>query len=157
MSPRPNPALTIYIDGSSRGNPGPSGIGVAVFAPGDISKPLAEISRYIGMTTNNVAEYEALIHALRWLLHKGEKNCTIKMDSELVYRQLSGHYRIRKIHIAHQMKRVQRLLEQLGKIDFILIDREKNKIANRLAQKASKKVERVEKTRMKNGKLFKDK
>ena len=157
MSRGSNLTLTIYVDGSSRGNPGPSGIGVAVFDGDDNLNPRNEISRYIGITTNNVAEYEALIHALRWLLQKGEKNCTIKMDSELVYRQIIGQYRVRKPHIAYQIKRVHRLLDQLGKIDFVLVDREENKTANRLAQKASKRAKPAKKTRMKNGELFADK
>lgn len=153
MSTQPHATPIIYIDGSSRGNPGPSGIGIAVFTGLDTSKPTVEISRYIGMTTNNVAEYEALIQALRWLLRKGEKTSTIKLDSELVYRQVIGQYRVRKAHIAHQMRRVQRLCEQLDKIEFILVPREENKHANRLAQKASKKI-RVKKVAFKQNKLI---
>ncbi|MGB3341482.1 MAG: ribonuclease HI family protein [bacterium] len=144
MSTDPDASLIIYVDGSSRGNPGPAGIGVAVFADDDTSKPIEEISRYIGITTNNVAEYEALIQALRWLLRSEKKSCTIKLDSELVYRQVIGQYRVRKPHIAHQIKRVRRLCEQLGKITFVLIPRDENKNADRLAQKASKKVNPVE-------------
>jgi ribonuclease HI len=142
MSTDPDASLIIYVDGSSRGNPGPAGIGVAVFAGNDTSKPIEEISRYIGITTNNVAEYEALIQALRWLLRSEKKSCTIKLDSELVYRQVIGQYRVRKPHISHQMKRVRRLCEQLGRITFVLVPRDENRSANRLAQKASKKVKK---------------
>lgn len=132
--------LVVYVDGSSRGNPGPAGVGVAVFASDDTSKPIEEISRYIGITTNNVAEYEAVIHALRWLIKSKKKFCTIKLDSELVYKQITGQYRVRKPHIGHQIKRVRRLLEQLEKISFVLVPRTDNKAADRLAQQASKKV-----------------
>jgi ribonuclease HI len=139
MSASPKESTVIYVDGSSRGNPGPAGIGIAVYDNADISNPIEEISRYIGTTTNNVAEYEALIQALRWLVRAGKKSCTIKLDSELVYRQVIGQYRVKKPHIAYQVKRVRRLCEQLGKITFVLVGRDENKHANRLAQKASKK------------------
>jgi ribonuclease HI len=139
MSVPINDPPIIYADGSSRGNPGPAGIGIAVFDGEDTSKPIEEISRYIGITTNNVAEYEALIQALRWLLGSEKKSGTIKLDSELVYRQVIGQYRVRKPHIARQIKRVRRLCERLGKITFVLIPRDENKNADRLAQKASKK------------------
>jgi len=132
--------LVIYVDGSSRGNPGPAGIGVAVFSTDNLSKPLEEISCYIGIATNNVAEYEAVIHALRWLIKSGKKSCTIKLDSELVYKQVTGQYKVRKAHLAHQVKRVHRLREQLGEISFVLMPRADNKIADRLARQASSGV-----------------
>lgn len=153
MSTDPDASLVIYVDGSSRGNPGPAGVGVVVFAGDDTSKPIEEISRYIGITTNNVAEYEALIQALRWLLASEKKSCTIKLDSELVYRQVIGQYRVRKPHIAYQMKRVRRLCEQLGRITFVLVPRDENKNADRLAQKASRKV-KVKKESFKQHKLI---
>ena len=132
--------LIIYVDGSSRGNPGPAGIGVAVFSADNLSKPLEEISCYIGIATNNVAEYEAVIHALRWLVKSGKKSCTIKLDSELVYKQVTGQYKVRKAHLVHQVKRVHRLKERLGEISFVLVPRADNKTADRLAQQASSGV-----------------
>lgn len=153
MSTLTDAPTIIYVDGSSRGNPGPAGIGIAIFNADDVSTPIQEISRYIGITTNNVAEYEAVIQALRWLLKSGEKSCTIKLDSELVYRQIIGQYRVRKPHIAHQMKRVRRLSEQLKKITFILIPRTDNQTADRLAQKASKKV-KIKKESFRQNKLI---
>lgn len=129
----------VYVDGSSRGNPGPSGIGIVIYAHQDVSEPVAEISKYIGITTNNVAEYEAVIHALKWLTQKKVKSATIKLDSELVYKQLAGDYKIRAQHIKYQIKRVAALKKELQHLLFVLIPREKNKQADRLAQRASKK------------------
>jgi ribonuclease HI len=80
-------SLLIYVDGSSRGNPGPSGIGIVVFASVEQTKPIQEISKYIGITTNNMAEYEAVISALKWIVKSNNKCATIKLDSELVYNQ----------------------------------------------------------------------
>ncbi len=127
----------IFVDGSSRGNPGPAGVGIAVYAPGK-DEATDEISKYIGITTNNVAEYEAVIHALRWMIHSGVKRATLKLDSELVYKQMMGTYRVKAPHIALLMKRITMLKSQLD-ISIILIPRDENKSANRLAQKASKR------------------
>lgn len=140
MSAPSSHRLIVYVDGSSRGNPGPAGIGVAVFSANNLSKPLEEISCYIGIATNNVAEYEAVIHALRWLIKSGKKSCTIKLDSELVYKQITGKYRVRKPHIGNQIKRVRRLQERLEEISFILVPRTDNKTADRLARQASNAV-----------------
>lgn len=130
--------LRIYVDGSSRGNPGPSGVGVAVFVPG-AEEAVAEISKYIGITTNNVAEYEAVIHALKWLRQSGKKRAQLILDSELVYRQITGKYRIKASHIALLYKRIEILLAELD-ITITFVSRDHNKLANRLAQRASKRV-----------------
>jgi len=130
--------LLIYVDGSSRGNPGPSGIGIAIFAGARQSKPIQEISRYIGITTNNVAEYEAVIHAMRWLVQAKKKSAIIKLDSELVYKQVTGEYKVRAQHISYQLKRITLLNRNIKDLTFALIPRSENKYADRLAQKASK-------------------
>lgn len=134
--------LVLYIDGSSRGNPGPAGIGVTVFEGFDSDSPIKEISKYIGITTNNVAEYEALIHALKFVATLHRKRAIIKLDSELVYKQVTGKYKVRKQHIAIQLKRVRMLQSNIEDLSFLLIPREENKHANRLAQRASKKMKR---------------
>lgn len=140
MSSQAPSSVVVYIDGASRGNPGPSGIGIAVFTHDDQTKPIEEISRYIGITTNNVAEYEALIHALKWLITSNITYATIKLDSELVYKQLIGKYKVRSSHMAIQLKRAEKMKTKIQACSFVLIPRTENKIANRLAQKASKKV-----------------
>lgn len=129
--------IDIFVDGSSRGNPGPSAIGVVVYQCGDFEHPLYEHSRYIGTATNNIAEYEALIHALQWVKNTHPSRATIHMDSELVYKQIKGTYRVKNERMVVQLKRVKQLTAETGTIQFRLIPREQNKHANRLAQKAS--------------------
>jgi ribonuclease HI len=145
--------VVIYVDGSSRGNPGPAGIGIAIFSEKDLENPIKEISKYIGITTNNVAEYEAVIHALKWIMTSKISYATIKLDSELVYNQIIGKYRVKSARTATQLKRIQILKEQMGALSFKLIRREENKMANRLAQRASRKV-KVSKKSFKQEKLM---
>lgn len=133
--------VTMYVDGSSRGNPGPAGIGIAIFADEDPLHPIEEISKYIGITTNNVAEYEAIIHALKWIIEKNAEHAIIKLDSELAYKQITGIYRIKSPRIAVQFKRINTLKVQIKDVSFVQIPRTENKPANRLAQRASKKVQ----------------
>lgn len=134
--------VTMYVDGSSRGNPGPAGIGIAIFADEDPTHPIEEISKYIGITTNNVAEYEAIIHALKWIIEKNTEHAIIKLDSELAFKQIIGIYRIKSPRIAVQFKRINALKVQIRDVSFVQIPRTENKPANRLAQRASKKVQR---------------
>ncbi len=139
MPAKKGPATCIFVDGSSRGNPGPAGVGIAVFEQG-MPETTAEISKYIGITTNNVAEYEAVIHAIKWMIDSGLRSATLKLDSELVYNQLMGKYRIKSSHIKLLMKRLSALQSHVDDVTYVLIPREENKLANNLAQKASKKV-----------------
>lgn len=139
MHSQPANSLLIYVDGSSRGNPGPSGIGIVVFASVEQTKPIQEISKYIGITTNNMAEYEAVISALKWIVKSNNKCATIKLDSELVYNQVIGKYKVRSPRMAVQLKRVKILKAKTKNLSFQLIPRSDNKSADHLAQKASKK------------------
>ncbi len=132
-----NEKIIVYVDGSSRGNPGPAGIGVAVFCKNNLQRPITEISQYIGITTNNVAEYEALIHALTWLSNNQFCDAEICLDSELVYKQLMGDYRIKNPHLQTLVKQARVLLNQFSRIDLLLVPRQKNRCANKLAQKSS--------------------
>ena len=90
---RPTRSCEAYIDGASRGNPGPAGVGV-VLIDGQ-SRPIRQLSKYLGETTNNVAEYLALVYALLEARHAGFEHITVKTDSELLARQMSGQYRVR--------------------------------------------------------------
>ncbi len=147
--------LVIYVDGSSRGNPGPAGIGVAVFDADDKEPeaPLFEFSRSIGNATNNVAEYEALLYALKWLVDTRPVQAVINVDSELVYKQVFGEYRIKVSHIVHLVNRVRNLLSQVKNTSIRLVPREDNRFANRLAQKVTREEVRnvKKKTAMTNG------
>lgn len=86
-------AVQVYIDGASIGNPGPAGVGV-VFLDAQ-GAPAATLSKYLGETTNNVAEYLALLYALQEAQARGLKRLAIKTDSELLAKQLAGEYKVR--------------------------------------------------------------
>ena len=83
---------TLYVDGASKGNPGPAGIGVRVEAGGEL---VVEFCDYIGQTTNNAAEYRALIQGLQMVREVGATGVQVISDSELMVRQLNGDYRVK--------------------------------------------------------------
>jgi len=141
MTTQRSEPLIVYIDGSSRGNPGPAGVGVVVFEA-DMKSPVAEISKYIGTATNNIAEYEALIHALKYIIDAQKTRAVIKLDSELIYKQVTGKYKVRKPHLAIQLRRVRMLQQRIKEVSLLLIPRSENKLADRLAQRASNKIKR---------------
>jgi len=132
--------IVVYTDGGSRGNPGPSGVGVVITKDG--KKLLKEYSQPIGIRTNNEAEYEAVIFALQKIKHLYGKNKTrelnveMKMDSELVSRQLGGKYKIVEEKLFPLFIKVWNLKMDFGEITFTEIPREKNERADRLANQA---------------------
>lgn len=126
--------LKVYIDGASRGNPGSSGVGV-VFCDqnGDVIK---EFYKYIGIATNNQAEYRALIFALDKLKdYKNSKLC-IYIDSEILYKQITGEYRVKDKKLRELFKQARYKIEKFPNLEFVWIPREKNKLADKLSQKA---------------------
>lgn len=125
--------LQIYIDGASKGNPGPAGIGVVICENETVIKNL---SYYIGKTTNNVAEYLALIYALQEALILKAESIKINTDSQLLYKQIKKDYRIKdeKIFLFYQI--VQHLFTGFKEIEINFIPREKNKEADKLANLA---------------------
>ncbi|MFH1394842.1 MAG: ribonuclease HI family protein [Candidatus Omnitrophota bacterium] len=133
MSKNETESLTIYTDGGARGNPGPAGIGAVLFS-GKTKK--AEISKYIGHATNNVAEYLAVVYALQEALYIGIKNIVLKVDSQLVARQLRGEYKVRDINIRKFFDIVVSLLSKFENVEIIEIPREKNKEADKLVNDA---------------------
>ncbi len=125
--------VTVYIDGASRGNPGPSSIGVVIQRSG---KTIKEISERIGVTTNNVAEYTALIRALETLRSLHILEAHIHSDSELLVRQISGRYRVKMPHLIPLYQKVQKLWGDFSEISLVHVPREKNKKADALANQA---------------------
>lgn len=127
--------LLIYIDGSSLHNPGPAGIGVRFTnADGTIVK---EISHSIGQATCNQAEYLALLTALEELNRLGTCSAEIKTDSQLLFNQITGRYRVRDPRLRELHKKAYSLLRLLPEVRFVLISREENSAADRLARAAS--------------------
>lgn len=126
--------LVIYVDGGSHGNPGPSGIGVIVCnEKGDVVR---NISKFIGETTNNVAEYTALIYGLQEALILKADEVIINTDSELLAKQLNKEYKIKDKGLKPLYEQVLHLLTGFKKHEIKRIDRSENKGADRLANKA---------------------
>lgn len=137
--------IVVYTDGGSRGNPGPAGIGVVI--SNGISRKYSE---YIGEATNNEAEYQAVIFALKkikQLLGKEKiKNLglVIRSDSELLIKQLTGKYKISEPRIGKLFLQVWNLKIDFPKVEFQQISREENKEADRLANEVlGKKQEKL--------------
>ncbi len=126
--------ITLYADGGARGNPGPAGAG-AYLEDGE-GKPVARIYKYLGETTNNVAEYTALIFGLKEALRHKPKKIEIRMDSQLVVRQISGEYRVKEPTLIKLFEQAQSLLSQFSAFEIEHIPREKNKEADKLANLA---------------------
>ncbi len=127
-----NDRLIIYTDGGARGNPGPAAIGVAIYDLKNIHEPIKVLSRFLGITTNNQAEYHALIVALQEASKLKASKITCFLDSELVVRQLSGKYKVREHGLKSLVSEVLRLQNGFEQIDFKHVPREKNKLADRL-------------------------
>ncbi|OQX56712.1 MAG: hypothetical protein B5M53_00110 [Candidatus Cloacimonas sp. 4484_209] len=134
-----NNTYDIFFDGASRGNPGPSGAGAIVIHNG---KPYLILSKYIGITTNNVAEYTALKEILLKLepIIKDKKDIglIIKCDSELVSKQLTGVYKIKNERLKYLAKGILKTLKRYGNWSITHIPREMNQIADSLATSAIK-------------------
>ena len=127
----PTQSCEVFIDGASRGNPGPSGIGVVFLnAHGAAGR---ELSRYIGETTNNVAEYLALLYALQQALRDGHTALRVHTDSELLARQLNGQYRVRdpQLRLFHDL--ALELVKGFARFSIQHIPRSRNAQADRLA------------------------
>jgi ribonuclease HI len=123
-------AWILFTDGGARGNPGPAAAGgVVVGADGTI---LAEVSEYLGIATNNVAEYRALILTLRRALDEGCRNVDVRMDSELVVRQLEGKYRVKDAKMQPLHAAAMKLLAQFNRAEVRHVRRDENKLADKL-------------------------
>ena len=129
-----NKIVEIFIDGGSRGNPGPSGIGVVILDKS--GKKIKEFGKYIGETTNNIAEYNALLYGLEEALILRADEVLLNMDSELVAKQLTGDYRVNDTDIKPLFERAVNMLKGFKNFEIRHIEREKNKEADRLVNKA---------------------
>jgi ribonuclease HI len=132
----------INTDGGARGNPGPSGIGVVI--AGDDGSIIGQYKKYIGEATNNVAEYKALILGLE-KAHEisnskfqisNETELQIKMDSELIVRQMQGRYKIKEPTLKILASEVLILIKKFKTVTFTHIPREQNKLADKLVNEA---------------------
>lgn len=131
---RPDSYAVAHIDGGARGNPGPAGYGVVL--EDQMGMRIAELSRYLGRATNNVAEYSALIAALEYALEHRLRNLLVLSDSELLVRQINGQYKVRSGDLRPLYDRVQSLLGRLEWFQIEHVRREQNREADRLANAA---------------------
>lgn len=137
--------LIINCDGGSRGNPGPAGVGIVIHPSID---PVIHLSKYIGEATNNQAEYQAVIEALKWLVahrksplanHHSAEETEIEflLDSELVVEQLNQRYKLKNEGLKPLFWQVRALIIQIGgKVIFKHISREQNRKADKLVNQA---------------------
>ncbi len=126
--------LIIFSDGGARGNPGPAGAGAIIY--NENKDVVAEVSNFLGVTTNNQAEYQALILALRKAVSLGASEIACYLDSELVVCQLNREYKVKNKDLAPLFLQVYNLSLSFKKITFHHIPREQNKEADRLANEA---------------------
>ena len=127
----------IYIDGASKGNPGPSGIGVVICQDG---RTIKNIASYIGNTTNNIAEYTALIYALQEGLILKTESIKINTDSQLLCRQINKVYKIKSPNILGLYNQALHLMAAFKQVSINHIPRNENRGADKLASKAIKEA-----------------
>ena len=129
--------LVLHTDGGSRGNPGPAAIGVLVeVEKGGESEVIGEIGERIGVASNNVAEYRAIIRGLEEAARLGADRVTCMLDSQLVVEQLNGRYRVKHVDMIPLHRRVRELGGAFAEVTFHHVRREQNTEADRLVNAA---------------------
>ena len=126
--------MIAYIDGGSRGNPGPAGYGVYI-TDGE-GRKLAELSDYLGVQTNNFAEYSGLVAALEYAVEHGYSTVKVVSDSELLVKQMKGQYKVRSEALAAIYNEARALVRKLDRFEVRHVLRHLNKDADRLANLA---------------------
>jgi probable phosphoglycerate mutase len=127
-----------HIDGGSRGNPGPASYGVYITRE---DGSVVELKAAIGVATNNVAEYNGLLAALRWAVAQGVATLHVRADSELLVKQMTGVYRVKNAGLQPLFEEAKSLARTLGRVRFEHVRRELNKEADRLANEAMDEAE----------------
>jgi ribonuclease HI/pterin-4a-carbinolamine dehydratase len=121
-------AAKLYTDGGSRGNPGPSAMGIVLLSKND--EVIVQTSGYIGVTTNNQAEYQALKKGLEIALEKDIKQLSVFMDSELIIKQINGQYKVKNADLAPHYQAIKQFEKKFEQISFEHVPRAKNKLAD---------------------------
>ncbi len=125
--------LTIHIDGAARGNPGPAAFAYVIYHDGE---ELLDGGGVIGTTTNNVAEYTALIEALKKAAELKATEVLIRSDSELLVKQMTGQYRVKNANLLPLHREASRLARPFGSVRYSHVPREENRRADRLCNEA---------------------
>ncbi len=131
-------SLWVYIDGAAEPNPGPSGIGIVIYD--EKRKKIKEVRKYIGLATNNVAEYKALVQGLQESKKLSAQNVSILSDSQLLINQMNGRFRINNKHLLRLFQQAKNLESKFDKVIYRAISRNNNKLADQLANLAIKKA-----------------
>ncbi len=126
--------LVIYSDGAARGNPGPAGVGVVL--KDEEGRIVKKVSQFIGHTTNNQAEYSALIVGLEAALELKAESVDLLLDSQLVVNQVNGTYRVRSLDLKPFNQEALKLLQRFKRYSINYIPRERNREADSLANTA---------------------
>jgi ribonuclease HI len=134
--------IVAYIDGGARGNPGPAGYGVRIESQDGTL--IEELHAALGIATNNVAEYNGLLAALRWAVDHDVDTLLIRSDSELLVKQMLGAYKVKHPGLQPLAARARLLTLQLGRVTFEHVRREHNTEADRLSNIAMDEAERKE-------------
>ncbi len=132
--PATRSTLRLHVDGASRGNPGEAGFGVHV--TGEDGREVASLYGYLGKATNNVAEYQALVHGLRFALARGASSVEVYSDSELLVRQIDGQYRVKNPGLQPLHREAKGLLACFERARVVHVPRERNREADALANRA---------------------
>jgi ribonuclease HI len=126
--------IVAYCDGGSRGNPGPAGFGV--YIQDSAGKVLGELSQFLGVHTNNFAEYSALLAAVEFAITNGHRSLRVVSDSELMVKQIKGQYRVNSPELRPLYEEAKRRIGRLEHFQIQHVLREKNRHADRLANVA---------------------
>ena len=124
----------IFTDGGSRGNPGIAGCGVVLYD--EAKKEIATEKKFCGIQTNNYAEYDGLLIGLDLAIKNDITNLTVYMDSKLIIEQMNGNYKVKNVGLKPLFERAKQLQENFAEISFKHVRREKNKVADMLANQA---------------------
>jgi ribonuclease H / adenosylcobalamin/alpha-ribazole phosphatase len=124
----------LSTDGGARGNPGPAAFGYVLEA--DDGTVLAAHGERIGVATNNVAEYRALVAGLEKALELGLDGVEVVSDSELLVKQMTGEYRVKNEALKELSLEAGRLARRIGDVSFTAVRREHNELADRLVNEA---------------------
>jgi probable phosphoglycerate mutase len=123
--------IVAYIDGGARGNPGPAGYGVRIQTrDGSL---VEELHGALGIATNNVAEYNGLLAALRWAIDHDQRELAVRSDSELLVKQMRGEYKVKHPGLQPLAARARLLIMELDRVTFEHVRREHNVEADRLS------------------------
>ena len=126
--------IVAYIDGGARGNPGPAGYGVRIELPDGTL--VEEFGESIGIATNNIAEYRALLAALEWARQHGHKRLHVRSDSLLLVQQMLGRFKVRHPGLQPLYAKARLLAHEIGRVTFEHVGRALNAHADRLANAA---------------------